>query len=125
MACKTGHTYSVSSPAIQVETLEELGILEDVADNDTFKKQFDGEKECSAIEGPKKNRMKSCFAPCIAISKYSWKTYGAVFLVLAVILITIEMAADTNFCYFTAVVPLDIIPMSTPRGTIYYDVSTH
>ena len=120
MECKTDHNYSVPSTAIEVE------ILGDLEGNDTLKKQFDGEKQYSAVEGVKRNRIRSCCcAPCIAISKYSWKTLGAMFLVLAVMLITVEMAADINFCYFTAVVPLDIIPMSTPRGTIYYDVSTH
>ena len=114
MECKTDQNYSVQSPTISVE------ILGDLEENDVFKKNFDGEKHYNAVEDVKRNRMRSCCAPCIALSKYSWKTLGAMFLVLAVMLITVEMVADINFCYFTPVVPIDIIPMSTPRGMISF-----
>lgn len=113
MESKIDHIYTVSSPAIPAE------FLGDLEENDTFKKkQFCEEIKYSAMDRFKSNHRKTYCAPCIAISKYSWKTLGVMFLVLAVVLITIEMAADINFCYFTPVVPLNIIPMSTPRGKI-------
>jgi hypothetical protein len=46
----------------------------------------------------------------------SWPIMGLIALVVSVMLIMLEFAADTGFCYYNPVIPLMIVPLSTPRG---------
>lgn len=54
-----------------------------------------------------------CF-PCLFIRKLSWPTLTALALTLAVILITMEFAADQNFCYFNPVISIIPQPLRDP-----------
>ena len=46
----------------------------------------------------------------------SWPVLGLIALVASVIVITLEFAADTGFCFYNPVIPLTVSPISTPRG---------
>jgi hypothetical protein len=41
---------------------------------------------------------------------------GVIALVVSALLIMLEFAADTGFCYYNPVIPLMVVPLSTPRG---------
>ena len=86
-------------------------------------KKFEDPSCCTATECCRSSSFceKSCktsvwCAYCIGFRKLSWATKGLIFLFLSVSAKTLEFAADTSFCYYTPVVPMKIIPMSTARG---------
>lgn len=65
---------------------------------------------CCSKEPELCTNLKRLFCPI------SWPIVGVVALVVSAMLIMLEFSADTGFCYFNPVIPLTVVPLSTPRG---------